>query len=198
MELAEISRKAVELLLERKITVSLAESCTGGMIASALVDWPGVSEALLEAASAIRTRQRCARWAYRRKRWVSILPSARSAQAKWRAGCARIRAATMRCQSRNCWAGRRHGRNARGAGLSGHCRQNGRARGKTRLLRRPDAGAPPGRSARAGNADRRNRITQRKEGEKNHGKDDFQEPAGRQDHRRRRKKKSALQYFGGD
>ena len=48
MELAEISRKAVELLLERKITVSLAESCTGGMIASALVDWPGVSEALLE------------------------------------------------------------------------------------------------------------------------------------------------------
>ena len=30
MELAEISRKAVELLLERKITVSLAESCTGG------------------------------------------------------------------------------------------------------------------------------------------------------------------------
>ena len=47
MELAEISRKAVELLLERKITVSLAESCTGGMIASALVDWPGVSEALL-------------------------------------------------------------------------------------------------------------------------------------------------------
>ena len=48
MELAEISRKAVELLLERKITVSLAESCTGGMIASALVDWPGVSEALLD------------------------------------------------------------------------------------------------------------------------------------------------------
>ena len=30
MELAEISRKAVKLLLERKITVSLAESCTGG------------------------------------------------------------------------------------------------------------------------------------------------------------------------
>ena len=38
----------MELLLERKSTVSLAESCTGGMIAAALVDWPGVSEALLE------------------------------------------------------------------------------------------------------------------------------------------------------
>ena len=48
LKMAEISRKAVELLLERKITVSLAESCTGGMIASALVDWPGVSEALLD------------------------------------------------------------------------------------------------------------------------------------------------------
>ena len=48
MELAEISRKAVELLLERKITVSQAESSTGRMNASALVDWPGLSEALLE------------------------------------------------------------------------------------------------------------------------------------------------------
>ncbi len=48
MELKEYSRKAVELLLREKKTVALAESCTGGLIASTLVDWPGVSEALLE------------------------------------------------------------------------------------------------------------------------------------------------------
>ena len=43
MELAEISRKAVELLLERKITVSLAESCTGGLLAKRITDQPGLA-----------------------------------------------------------------------------------------------------------------------------------------------------------
>ncbi len=37
-----------ELLLERERTLSLAESCTGGMIASELVALPGISRALLE------------------------------------------------------------------------------------------------------------------------------------------------------
>lgn len=37
-----------EMLLERKLTVAVAESCTGGMIASQLVEYPGISAALLE------------------------------------------------------------------------------------------------------------------------------------------------------
>ncbi len=37
-----------EMLLERKLTVAVAESCTGGMIASRLVEYPGISAALLE------------------------------------------------------------------------------------------------------------------------------------------------------
>ena len=36
------------IVLEKKLTISLAESCTGGMIAAALVDCPGVSDAFLE------------------------------------------------------------------------------------------------------------------------------------------------------
>ncbi len=48
MELNEAARALVGLLLDKKMTISLAESCTGGMIAAALVDCPGVSAALLE------------------------------------------------------------------------------------------------------------------------------------------------------
>lgn len=48
MALQDAAQALVGLLLEKKLTISLAESCTGGMIAAALVDCPGVSDALLE------------------------------------------------------------------------------------------------------------------------------------------------------
>jgi len=38
------------LLIERNFTISIAESCTGGMIASTLINYPGISEVLLEGA----------------------------------------------------------------------------------------------------------------------------------------------------
>ncbi|MBR6652112.1 MAG: competence/damage-inducible protein A, partial [Anaerotignum sp.] len=37
-----------EMLIEKKLTVAVAESCTGGMIASRLIEYPGISEVLLE------------------------------------------------------------------------------------------------------------------------------------------------------
>ena len=46
--LEEIAQALCAALLEDGRTLSLAESCTGGMIASALVGCPGVSGALLE------------------------------------------------------------------------------------------------------------------------------------------------------
>jgi len=39
-----------KLLIEKKLTISTAESCTGGMIASALINYPGISEVFLEGA----------------------------------------------------------------------------------------------------------------------------------------------------
>jgi PncC family amidohydrolase len=41
--------KLVEMLYERELTISTAESCTGGMISATLVDVPGVSNILNEA-----------------------------------------------------------------------------------------------------------------------------------------------------
>ena len=46
--MTELCTNLVNLLSERGLTISTAESCTGGMIAAALVGCPGVSEALLE------------------------------------------------------------------------------------------------------------------------------------------------------
>ena len=39
-----------ELLVNKKLTISTAESCTGGMIASRLINYPGISEVFLEGA----------------------------------------------------------------------------------------------------------------------------------------------------
>ena len=41
-------RRLVKLLLEKDLQITCAESCTGGMIASLLVNVPGVSEILME------------------------------------------------------------------------------------------------------------------------------------------------------
>ena len=43
-----IEEKCVELLLERKLTLTTAESCTGGMVASRIVDVPGSSGTLMQ------------------------------------------------------------------------------------------------------------------------------------------------------
>ena len=40
--------RLVKLLLEKDLQITCAESCTGGMIASLLVNVPGVSEILME------------------------------------------------------------------------------------------------------------------------------------------------------
>lgn len=39
-----------DLLINNRLTISTAESCTGGMIASRLINYPGISEAFLEGA----------------------------------------------------------------------------------------------------------------------------------------------------
>ena len=44
----DLQTVVAELLLRKKLTLAVAESCTGGMIASRLVEYPGISEALLE------------------------------------------------------------------------------------------------------------------------------------------------------
>lgn len=43
-------------LVARHLTVSTAESCTGGMVAASLVDYPGISECLYEAHGDLRQR----------------------------------------------------------------------------------------------------------------------------------------------
>ena len=44
-----VQEAAGRALVARRLTVSTAESCTGGMVAASLVDYPGISECLYEA-----------------------------------------------------------------------------------------------------------------------------------------------------
>ena len=44
MELNRLEERLMRLLTENELTVTTAESCTGGMVAAAIVDIPGVSE----------------------------------------------------------------------------------------------------------------------------------------------------------
>lgn len=44
----DLQTVVAQLLLEKNRTIACAESCTGGMIASQLVDYPGISQVLLE------------------------------------------------------------------------------------------------------------------------------------------------------
>ena len=45
-----IEEVVAKLLIDKKLTISTAESCTGGMIASMLINYPGISEVFLEGA----------------------------------------------------------------------------------------------------------------------------------------------------
>ncbi len=47
--ISEYSKELVELLIDRELTITTAESCTGGMISSSIVDIPGASWILNEA-----------------------------------------------------------------------------------------------------------------------------------------------------
>lgn len=46
----DLATVVAKLLVDRKLTIGTAESCTGGMIASKLISYPGISECFLEGA----------------------------------------------------------------------------------------------------------------------------------------------------
>lgn len=47
-ETGKVEDKTAELLLEKNITIAVAESLTGGMVASRLISYPGISEVFME------------------------------------------------------------------------------------------------------------------------------------------------------
>ncbi len=47
-ETGKVEERTAKLLLEKNLTVAVAESCTGGMVASRLIDYPGISKVFKE------------------------------------------------------------------------------------------------------------------------------------------------------
>ena len=44
----EIEEVVAKMLIDKKLTISTAESCTGGLVAGTLINYPGISEVFLE------------------------------------------------------------------------------------------------------------------------------------------------------
>ena len=49
IDCASLEERVLQLLQEKNTSLAVAESCTGGMVAASLVDYPGISECLYEA-----------------------------------------------------------------------------------------------------------------------------------------------------
>ena len=45
-----IQETVAKILIDKKVTIAVAESCTGGLVAAKLIEYPGISEVLLEGA----------------------------------------------------------------------------------------------------------------------------------------------------
>lgn len=45
-----IQETVAKVLIDKKVTIAVAESCTGGLVAAKLIEYPGISEVLLEGA----------------------------------------------------------------------------------------------------------------------------------------------------
>jgi len=55
-----------KMLINRHLTISVAESCTGGMISSRLVDFPGISEVFMEGAVTYSNQSKISRLGVKR------------------------------------------------------------------------------------------------------------------------------------
>ena len=88
-----------QLLKERNLTLSTAESCTGGRVAERITALPGVSSVYRGGVVSYWTlsRRRC--WACPRKRWTSTAPCRRRQPGPWRRAPGRSPGQTSPCPS---------------------------------------------------------------------------------------------------
>lgn len=47
-EIISIETIVSEMLIEKKLTISIAESCTGGLVSATLINYPGISSVFME------------------------------------------------------------------------------------------------------------------------------------------------------
>lgn len=80
----DLETVVAEQLLQKQLTLAVAESCTGGMIASNLVEYPGISAALVEGCVTYSNEAKMHRLGVRRKHWRNTAQSARKRRRKWR------------------------------------------------------------------------------------------------------------------
>ena len=82
-EIIELATQLVSLCRQKKITISAAESCTGGLVVGAITEIPGASDCLEVSFVTYSNYMKTRVLGVARKPWMKLVRSLKRSPGKW-------------------------------------------------------------------------------------------------------------------